>query len=318
MKLNEMNSITNSPELKAAQTPREEQEVIVKFCVENNVGGGNEDILKKFVSTNYLSLIKEIEAYGLSTDNPFFTFLTKYAKQNGSIDTFLNESNYSLLHNTIPNYILNTKQIAFTCPETQQARILLNPSLWNIAEKNDIWWLLKTYVWFSEETVIDDFIINSFVIKAFFDESESNHSFKSFEMRKQLLRVLYFTTYINDLFELRNKEKGEQEAGIDEIRAKIQNVPDNYFISYPLEPVDVIEHQVNILNELTQESPRNENGKFQQVDATPGNENKSDLSAQDKRIILSKAQNIISNAGQQLGTQNTADIKQALAFIGNQ
>lgn len=327
MKLTEANDLSFDQHLKDAQSTADKVDVLNEFGKINNIGGAD---WEEFVNTNYVPLIRECEAYGLSLDNPFMVFLKKY----GDIKVFLDGQNYDVLHNLVASNTMTTKQLAFTCPEKDQVRILLNPNLWKITPKEDVKWLIKTFIWFLEEDTLNDYIINAYVRAAFSDsidilDKKGNPTggkkievnFDTFDNRKKLLRNLYFTTNINELSDSKIKNKGVTIS--DELKAiqnKINAVSGDYFISHAFQPVDIIEQQIKTLAENVQESGRNENGQKQSTDTQKeqSQEGKAPTFNQsDAQFLQQNAQQIINAAGNQLNTKNVGLIKQALKYIGD-
>lgn len=316
MKLTEANDLSFNQRFKEAQTAVDKVNVLTEFGKLNNLGGADWD---EFVNTNYVPLVRECEAYGLSLDNPFFVFLKKY----GNIKVFLNSENYDILHNIVASNIISTKQLAFTCPESDQVRLLLNPNLWNIAAKDDVKWLIKTFVWFLEENTLNDYVINVYVRAAFSEnsagtgEQQISVNFDTFANRKKLLRNLYFTTNINQVNDAKLKSGNDDKEKFEQLKTQLNAASDDYFVSRPLQPVDIIEQQIKVLNQNVQESARGERGQYQQkesdeIDPQP------QFSKEDTQIIKTRANAIIDAAGKELQSTDRGAIKRALAYIGSQ
>ena len=81
----------------------------------------------------------------------------------------------------------------------------------------------------------------------------------------------------------------------------------------------MIEHQIKLLNELAQESPRNINGRQQQTDVAQNQkiDRESDnLSRQDARLANIKTKDILEFAKQQFNTTDISFVKALLKYIG--
>ena len=321
--INSQQSVTDR--FKNAESLEESEQILSTFLFDNKVIDDKTQC-DKFVDINITVLTIECNTYGVSMDNPFFTFLNKYYVQNKrSIEAFFNTENYRVLHNVVADGIISTKQLAFTCAEGEQVRILVNPSLWAISAKDDIRWLIKTYVWFLEER-LNSFVINVFVRSLFVapekigDRGAFLHvNLDTKENRQTLLKCLLFTDFIQQVCDKR-AQPGDNSDFV-ELQQRLSTIKNNsvMLVSSPLKPADLIEHQIKLLNELAQESPRNINGRQQQTDVAQNQkiDRESDnLSRQDARLANIKTKDILEFAKQQFNTTDISFVKALLKYIG--
>lgn len=219
------------------------------FAKEQNLPYINE--WSKFVTTNFSTLTKELDVFGLSKTNPFILFLNNYYMVNKNITPFLDKDKYNILHNCLSNNILSDKQVAFTCPENEQVRILVNKNLWS-QKYSDIKWLIKLWVELGDDRYYT--ILNKDVLE-FFKDDIKRRDFLS------LQKAVMFTSQIK---RFKEKEKDPtikllSKSTIDNISA----ITDNF------ESLELIDEQVGLLSQDTQESPRGVKGQYQHTDTDP-------------------------------------------------
>lgn len=217
------------------------------------------DNWRKFIESNSYNLYLEAQHYGLDKTNPFFTFLSKFVTQNKSI-LILNNL-YGTLHNLVARQSIDEKQLAFTCPEDEQIRILMNKSLYQ-NNTSDFTYLIRSYNWLLNLDINRD-IKNKYIIKFFKNSSNTD--------RIALIKNIYFTDAITK-FMLSQKTEADENTFLSAVFKPTS------LVSSPLINCDNIEQNIKWLDENIQESGRGINGQYQEKDSIESN-NKNDLNS---------------------------------------
>lgn len=277
----------------------------------------NADEVKRFVDTNMAALGQEARKYSLSMDNPFMLFLKKYRDKNGNLKPFLDNSDiYGVLHNCVSQGIINEKELAFTCPEKDQIRILMNPNLYNITPISDIRYLISLYSDVLEKNM-NSFITNAYVKAAFADKikNDGNVTYKYSDMnslnnKQKLLRALLFTDAIDELSDDKVKIDNKEES-IDKARKKINSINDKFLVSAPFIAVDLIEHQAKLLRELVQQGSRDEAGRKQQTDIDKKDTNNANqaLTPKQQNYYRSRSSDLLKNLRKQFPDEPLSSAK---------
>lgn len=274
-----------------AKTVSNKQKVIKDFFNSLNLSGPKQTDFDQFVHVNLGSLCIEIDKYGLTTNNPFVKFLYQYIKYNNSIAPFTQTPDrWNVLHNSISGNLLTTKQIAFTCSELEQPRILLNKSLWGISPVSDIFACIKLYAKIIDQyTDLNSIVKNGYVKAAFSNgaitdinnpsmQDAFSPDMNSKENRMKLLKCLFLADTISQLTKdnvLVNAQTNEIPkdglAIIDQARKKVLTANNKSLIGSSINNVDLIEEQSLLLYENVQLSNRDVNGQYQKTDTDDRN-----------------------------------------------
>lgn len=308
----------------------EMNDLFKEFFAANQFPGYNEDTYSKFVDSVSPLLYSECKKYTLSMDNPFMQYIKRYATQNGNIDPLLKYDNYAFIHNLIANNIVTEKQLAGTCPENEQIRLLVNPNLFNVASDSDKLYLIQVYDYILSNN-LNSYVNNAYVKAIFSDVKDLNDKTKE-EIAKvdlnkhklDLIDLIYFTNYIREISDRGIKQSDTNKGELIKLITDARSVYDpKRIVSAPLKDVNIIENQFKLLKDLTQEGQRADNGQYQRTDVEnkdqENNKNRSNqISAQEKRAILSKASDIkkgfesVYNNNQRI---SNADFKKLLKTI---
>lgn len=334
MRLVEANDLSFVDKFKNSRDILEQKSLIKQFCATAGFKNYVKQDWDEFVDNTFSTLSIECKHYGLSLDNPFFAFLKEYNNRNGSIAVFKNIDTYNVLHNAVANGILSTKQIAFTSAQDEQIRILINPNLWKLSNRNDIVYLIKLYDWFLDSD-LNRYILNAYVKAAFapnFEISDHQLTFDNVDFEKLgtklwLMRCVFLTDYLNELSELKVKQGGmtSMKPVLDNLRKRLaQNniqvgLGGDPLSRDPFVNVNMIEQQIKTLRELVQESPEDITGRTQETDTNPGEDDNYDegdgLSAKQRAAIKRQQQPVIDAVKKTYNVNNDVDIRKVLKAI---
>lgn len=228
----------------------------------------NHNIAREFVTPNIGTLTKEVNAYGFDDTNPFFIFLKKYKQINGSTQVFWDPSKYNTLHNLLAKNVIDVAQLRDTCTKEKQMPILYNSSLWS-NPPDDITWLVNTYAWFMNSgwggvQITDAAILDALGVKSL-----------TYEVRNSLRKLCFFTTAIKafagsidvNKSDIRNTFNNSVRGdAFDQFASAYVKADDNGFpdVSSKIQPADMIEAQIKLLDELVRKNDRDAtSGQYQ-------------------------------------------------------
>ena len=348
MRLVEANDLSFDDKFKNSKDILEQKDIIKEFCANAGFKNYVKQDWDEFIDGTFSTLVIECRHYGLSMDNPFFAFLNAYNNINGNIKVFNDIDTYNVLHNAVANGILDTKQISFTSAQNEQIRILINPNLWKLSNRNDTLYLIKLYDWFLESD-LNRYILNAYVKAAFATKAEiidnklnfNTVDFENPNTKLWLMRCVFFTEYINDLTALKIKQGLENLQGkngsfedsemplridfLEDIKAKIApyniqaGLGNDPLSRNPFLNVNVIEQQVKTLRELVQESSEDITGRTQETDINLDDEDTYDegdgLSPKQRAAIKRQQQPVIDAVMKTYNVNNEADIKKVLKAL---
>lgn len=255
-----------------------------------------------FIKENSHTLYIEAQYFGMNKNNPFFKFLAAYVPVGTNSIADLTRL-YGTLHNLVARGSISEKQVAFTCPEKEQIRILLNRTLYHNCQnnENDFCYLIKCYNWLLSIDIKRD-VKNKFIVDNFTNKQTD---------KVQLIRCIFFTKALTTFMES-DKTDQDETIFIGELK---KNIDSNFLISAQLMPCDDIEKNMNWLNQNVQESGRTINGKGQKadVDLKKQNGKQNDtpyVSPGEKQIIVNKMKPALDQAVKAAnisGVESTAD-----------
>lgn len=289
IRLDEAIDFSFNERFKNTNDPQELRKIFIEFFTQNLLN--NEDIITSFVDNNIDALTLEAQKYTLTTDNPFYRFLKVYLNHHNNIDPFSStDENYAIIHDCVAKGDLSEKQLAWTCPENEQVRIIINPNLYKVSPKSDIVYLISVYTDVLDKNM-NTFILNNYVKAAFSDGVQEKNGklvyekpdMNTIDNKINLLKTLFFSEV---LFQLTSNQIGENILEtVNKAKSKINSIDKNALVSTKFMNIDAIEHQVKILRELTQESKRDDFGRYQKTDTDKNNEKDSDNLNIDRRAI---------------------------------
>ena len=260
------------------------------------------DNWKKFIDVNSYTLYLEAKYYGLEKTNPFFMFLYEFIKTNKSISPLINL--YNQLHNLVARDVINSKQLAFTCPQNEQIQILLNNSLYK-NNSADYVYLVKCYNWLLDITIDRD-IKNKYVVGIFKDNKKNSTELSTDKLL--LIKTIFFTDALIKLMNS-NKTADDENRFLDQLEiAEKKSLLTDTLIN-----CDTVEQNINWLNQNIQESSTDIYGRKQQSDSVEdekinNNNNSIYLSTNQKQALKQKLQPqldiLTKNLAQNIGVNN--------------
>lgn len=271
------------------------------------------DNWKKFIDVNSYTLYLEIKYFGLEKTNPFFMFLYEFIKTNKSISPLINL--YNQLHNLVARDVINSKQVAFTCPQNEQIQILLNNSLYK-NNSADYVYLIKCYNWLLDITIDRD-IKNKYVVGIFKDNDRNSTELSTDKLL--LIKTIFFTDALIKLM-TSNKTADDENRFLDQLEI----AESKSLITDPLINCDTIEQNIKWLNENIQESSTDIYGRTQQSDSvenerTNNNKNAIYLSTNQKQALKQKLQPQLDQLTKNLAQNTGINLKASdLAKLINQ
>ena len=271
------------------------------------------DNWKKFIDVNSYTLYLEIKYFDLEKTNPFFMFLYEFIKTNKSISPLINL--YDQLHNLVARDVINSKQLAFTCPQNEQIQILLNNSLYK-NNSADYVYLIKCYNWLLDITIDRD-IKNKYVVGIFKDNDRNSTELSTDKLL--LIKTIFFTDALIKLM-TSNKTADDENRFLDQLEI----AESKSLIADPLINCDTIEQNIKWLNENIQESSTDIYGRTQQSDSvgneqTNNNKNSIYLSTNQKQALKQKLQPQLDQLTKNLAQNTGINLKASdLAKLINQ
>lgn len=271
-----------SQQFEEAETVQERISVISNFIMSL---GFDENTSITFVTNNIDSLCKELYTYGADEKNPFILFLLEYRKNNGNIQELLDTNNYNIVHNSVARNTFDEKQIAFTCPEEQQPKILLNKNLYTIDSITTKTAILGVWRDLGISN-LDGFIINKYVRYLLTDATFSYTSNKTTGFMTQfndfcsnirigggdiylsLRRSIIFSTALTDALTkisgLSDKSESQWLSEVNKIKENFKNALKNVHpIKATIVDSETMQKSINALHRDVQQSDRATGGQYQ-------------------------------------------------------